>query len=296
MAEKNNDNFWESNDDDFWSKPVASDDWLKSDKQSAETVSDSFSHQYEANTAVREEAVNPYLNRDVSSYSYETQQSQQPVRETVLNGQVLEKPKKKIHVHTIICLTFITIAIFSIIGAFASYSMAKKSAIKTANQVSYAEKEADHVFFFDEYNEVTFAENAVSYVSEENFTGFPKEQKLIGIYLEVNSSKYITGANVLHDIYLGYEIDGRPYYQEIPRRDVIYPYASSQGFAREEILESYGLGNGIDDEGYLFFFVPMQVEEVTLYMPKTVKENYIDVIETVYYVSFPVIEDSKEAE
>ena len=279
MSENNNDKFWKTNDD-FWSKPVASDDWLKSDTNSYEK---------------KEEPVNPYLNRDTHFNTYETKQVQQPVNATILNGQVLEKPKKKIHIHTIICLSFITIAILSIVGAFAKYSLAKKTAIHTVNQVSYTETEVDNTFSYDSNNEISLAGEAVSYVSEENFTGFPKNMKLIGIYMEVDSTEYIYGANILQDIYLGYVLDNKPYYQKIPRQDVIYPYASSKGFQREEILGSYGLGNGIDDEGYLFFFVPSQIQEVTLYMPKTVKENYIDVIETVYYVSFPITEGEKEA-
>ena len=295
MAENNNDKFWETNDD-FWSKPVASDDWLKSDTNSWLNESPD-EHTYEETTGIKEkESENPYMYRETIHNWDETLQQKQPVRETVLNGQVLEKPKKKVHVHTIICLIFITIAILSVIGAFVRYSMAKKSAIKTANQVNYTETEVDYTFTFDENNKVKFAKEAVSYVSEENFTGFPKDMKMIGIYLEVESFQYISGANVLQDIYLGYELDGRDYYQKIPRQDVIYPYASSRGFQREEILGSYGLGNGIDDKGYLFFFVPKQVQEVTLYMPKTVKENYIDVIETVFCVSFPISESGKEAE
>ena len=288
MTENNNDKFWESNDD-FWSKPVASEDWLKNEKQNTWQ-----------NRDVGQE--NPYLNKEAVSYEFQTQQTlqtkqtQQMQQATVLNGQVIDKPQKKIHVHTIICLIFIILAIVSVAGTLIAHSVLKKSAIRTANQVSYTETEIGSTFVYDENNQVTFGKEAVSYVSEENFTGFPENQKMIGIYLEVDSNKYVSGANVLHDIYLGYEIDGRFYYQEIPRQDVIYPYALSQGFAREDILEGYGLGNGIDDKGYLFFFVPSEVQEVTLYLPKTVKEHYIDVIETVYYVSFPVVDGSKEAE
>lgn len=288
MTENNNDKFWESNDD-FWNKPVASEDWLKNEKQNTWQ-----------NRDVGQE--NPYLNKEAVSYEFQTQQTlqtkqtQQMQQATVLNGQVIDKPKKKIHVHTIICLIFIILAIVSVAGTLIAHSVLKKSAIRTANQVSYTETEIDSTFVYDENNQVTFDKEAVSFVSEENFTGFPENQKMIGIYLEVDSNKYVSGANVLHDIYLGYEIDGRFYYQEIPRQDVIYPYALSQGFAREDILEGYGLGNGIDDKGYLFFFVPSEVQEVTLYLPKTVKEHYIDVIETVYYVLFPVVDGSKEAE
>lgn len=293
MSENNNDKFWETNDD-FWSKPVASDDWLKSDTNSYEKKGEDITNKNE-DVDLWEEPVNPYLNRDTHFNTYETKQVQQPVNATILNGQILEKPKKKIHIHTIICLSFITIAILSIVGSFVKYSLAKKTAIHTVNQVSYTETEVDNTFSYDSNNEIFLAGEAVSYVSEENFTGFPKNMKLIGIYIEVDSTEYIYGANILQDIYLGYVLDDKLYYQKIPRQDVIYPYASSKGFQREEILGSYGLGNGIDDEGYLFFFVPSQIQEVTLYMPKTVKENYIDVIETVYYVSFPITEGEKEA-
>lgn len=294
MSENNNDKFWETNDD-FWSKPVASDDWLKSDTNSYETKSVATTEKKES-VNLWEETVNPYLNRDTHFSTYETNQVQQPANATVLNGQVLEKTKRKIHIHTIICLSFIAIAILSIVGAFVKYSLAKKTAIHTVNQVSYTETEVNNTFSYDSNNEISLAGEAVSYVSEDNFTGFPKNMKLIGIYIEVNSAEYIYGANILQDIYLGYVLDDKPYYQKIPRQDVIYPYASSKGFQREEILGSYGLGNGVDDEGYLFFFVPSQIQEVTLYMPKTVKENYIDVIETVYYVSFPIAENEKEAD
>lgn len=293
MSENNNDKFWETNDD-FWSKPVASDDWLKSDTNSYEKKGEDITNKNE-DVDLWEEPVNPYLNRDTHFNTYETKQVQQPVSATILNGQVLEKPKKKIHIHTIICLSFIAIAILSIVGSFVKYSLAKKTAIHTVNQVSYTETEVDNTFSYDSNNEIFLAGEAVSYVSEENFTGFPKNMKLIGIYIEVDSTEYIYGANILQDIYLGYVLDDKHYYQKMPRQDVIYPYASSKGFHREEILGSYGLGNGIDDEGYLFFFVPSQIQEVTLYMPKTVKENYIDVIETVYYVSFPITEGEKEA-
>ena len=294
MSENNNDKFWETNDD-FWSKPVASDDWLKSDTNSYETNVDD-TKEIKVKTNLWEETVNPYLNRDSHYNTYETNQVQQPVTATVLNGQVLDKPKKKVHVHTIICLIFIALAVLSVVGSYARYFMAKKTAIHTANQVNYTETKMDYTFTYDSNNEISFAEEAISYVSENNFTGFPQNMKLIGIYLEVDSTEYIRGANVLQDIYLGYVLEDKPYYQKLPRQDIIYPYVSSKGFHREEILGNYGLGNGVDDEGYLFFFVPSQIEDVTLYMPKTVKENYIDVIETVYYVSFPIAEDEKEAD
>ena len=286
MTENNKDSFWETKDD-FWNSPVASDDWLKSDTTyitDTKEIKDKEEKAYE----------NPYMYRE-TVHNYDEMYQQEPIRATVLNGQEVEKPKKKIHVHTIICLSLIVIAVLFVVGSFFKYSMAKKSAVKTSTQVDYTETEVNYSFSFDDNNALTFAGEAVSYVSEENFTGFPKDMKMIGIYLEVESDEYISGANVLRDIYLGYQSEGRDYYQKLPRQDTIYPYASSKGFQRDEILGNYGLGNGFDEKGYLFFFVPEDVYEVTLYMPKTVNENFIDVIETVFYVSFPVIESGKEA-
>lgn len=307
MEENKKDSFWDSTDDDFWSKPVITDDWLKNASSTRETK-------------------NPYLQEKETTYQQVKPKEEKKIKEdkswydnpyeqpTRLNGQVItkpktnigsstsrvsntnrvsgiaaDKPKQRVHIHTIICLSFIALAVCSIIAAVSVYSIAKNKAIKMTGEISYTETACDsNSFLFDEYNSVEISD-AAAIISEENFTGFPAGQCLIAIPMQVLSEQYISGAYVMKDLYIGYELDGRCYYQDLPREDTVYPYVSAYGITREEILDNYGLGNGTDDIGYLFFFVPEEVDGITLYMPKTETKNGIRMITEVLYLEMPVI-------
>ncbi len=286
MDENKKDSFWESKDDDFWSKSVVTDDWLK-------------------NEATERNERNPYLRKDAANVQDNSWYHNPNEHASYLNGQPIEtkmgndvssisnpttdKPKKQMHVHMIICLCFITITVLCVISSIIIYMKTKHKAIEMTEEISYKKTACEsNYFMYDENNSVEITE-AVAIISEENFTGFPTGQNLVCIPIQVLSEKYVSDAYVMKDLYIGYEVEGRYYYQDLPRKDTVYPYVSPFGFTREEILDNYGLGNGWDDIGYLFFFVPSEVNEITLYMPKTETKNGIRLITEVLFMEMPVI-------
>ena len=316
MDENKEKDFWNSSNDDFWKKPVITDDWLK-----GETAPKKDSEIRENSTGNKDSDIrgegnpytqdNPYAQKDIqiqnNSYSQETIKDQcvnpygqtdctedkntvyedtvyiDTVNEDAVKPQLADKKKKRGHVHTIICLFFIGLAILAAVMSGVGASLVKKQAVKKAMQLSFKEEEAEGRFVFNENNEVMLDEEAYTVVSKDNFTGLPEGQKLIAVYAEVYSQDYISDSYALHDSYIGYEWKGKEIYKIPVEKNKVTPYVGSFGFNDRNIFDRYGQGNGYDSYGCFFFFVPEETEEITFYTEYRVTEGKIRVPHTVFY-------------
>lgn len=282
MDENNKDSFWEKSNDDFWNRPVVDNTWLEnadSDKTDENPYLKKEIDNIEKNPD-QKALNNPYQSIDASLYEQNTYH---------LNGTPYTKNKRQIHIHTIICLSFIGIAILCIIFAVCIYSGTKSKAIAKAKEITFQKTICESRSVIYDANNFVEIQDAVKILSKENFTGFPEGKMLISIPISITSEKYITGTEVMKDLYIGYSLEGYEYFQTLPRESTVYPYVSVLGYRKEEILGNYGLGNGISDEGYLFFFIPEEVENITLYMPKTKSDSGIKMITEILCLNIPVI-------
>lgn len=298
MSGSNNDDFWNSSsDDDFWNKPVAGDDWLKEEENSF------WSNGQSENT------VNPYLNTekktDFSGLSKEFLKEEKP-RENPYWEKENAKPhkeekkvkaqgekKKRVHVRTIICLSFIVIALLSVVTAVILAKMTQAKALTAALKLSYQEEAVTGEFQFNENNRIYLEDEAYTIVTGESFQGFPTGIKLIAVYAEVESDTYIRDSYVMRDMYIGFEENGGEAYKQPVGNDMISAYVYGYGFDDDQVLSIYGIGNGSDYAGYFFFFVPEEVEKITVYVEKKAAKDKIPVIDTVYSKEMAVLPEDE---
>lgn len=329
MGENKESDFWKSSDDDFWNKPVASEDWLKNDTSQDEGFRKEDSN---ADKTLKEPSVdpaldnnpyaNPYLNpiaaKEETALQKESQAStekkdkpyQSPYKasekqretkkqkepEKPKNTEKAEKnpaaqtPEKTVHIHAIICLIFIFAAVLSVVITVFLGKHAKAKGIKEAAEVSYKETAVDS--FFEQYgnNRVFLEDYAVTVLEDCKPAGDSgEENKLICIYAEVVSDEYVRESYALSDIYIGYEKNGRNEYRIPLRSDVILPYISSLGFTKADLLNNYGIGNGSNTAGYFFFYVPDEAEEITFYAEEREMRVNISYLKEVFYKEMKVL-------
>ncbi len=282
MGDDQKDDFWNS-DDDFWKKDITADysGLSKEFKRDEKLREDPY---WEKKT-VKEE--NPYHVHQDSGWVMEQHKEEIPVVSQ-------EKKKKKVHVHTIICVTAIVIAVFCAACAVIFSKMAVKSSMDTAMQLSYQETEVSDSFQFNENNRIYLENEAYTIVTEESFKGFPKGLKLIAVYAGVESDEYIRDSYALRDIYIGFEENGKEAYKKPAGSGTASPYLYGYGFNDRQILSEYGIGNGSDRTGYFFFIVPQDVETITLYMEKKKTENRIPVIDTLFIKEMNIMKEDEE--
>lgn len=306
MSDNKNDDFWKSSStDDFWNKKVVDDNWLKEDEsnfwdshQEDEGKADysGLSKEFYKETASyneRKKKQNPYENTE--TYQNIPQTPPQPQ----IQIQPQPKPQKKkerssrVHIHTIICLIAVLIAVLCVVSSILMVRMRRAEVLKAALKLSYEEIEVGDSFFFNENNEIFLEDTAYTVVTEDSFKGFPGDVKLIAVHVQVNSDEYIRGGYALSDIYIGFEGENGSEYKKPSSASRIAPYTKGAGFDNELILSGYGIGNGMDDDGYYFFFVPSHVEEITLYMERKT-EGIVPVIDRIYQKHMKVLPEDEE--
>ncbi|MGN1181097.1 MAG: hypothetical protein ACI4SD_07765 [Suilimivivens sp.] len=283
MSDNNNDDFWNSSSqDDFWKKPVAGDDWLKSDKK---TDYSGLSEEFKTE--------NPYVKSHIhqdSGLEIKQNKEKMPI---VPDIPSVEKPKPRIHVRTIICLIAILIAVLSIITAVILVKNVKSRALSAAMSLTYKEEEVSGTFQLYENNRITLGNEAYTIVTNDNFTGFPEKLKLIAVYVEVESDQYIKDSYAMKDIYIGFEENGRNVYKKPAGSDMVYPYIYGYGFDSEQILGTYGVGNGFDCSGYYFFFVSEDADHITFYVEKKKTVNKVPIVDTLYIKDMAVLPEDE---
>lgn len=306
MSDKKNDDFWKSSGtDDFWNKKVVDDNWLKEDESNfwnnqeennKKTDYSGLSKELYKDTASYTESKkqNPYLSnansnpyQSVSSDQPKPKQNQQP------QPQKKGKPASRVHIHTIICLIAIFIAVLCVVSSMMMIRMRKAKVIETAMNLSYEEIEVEDSFLFNENNQVYLEDDAYTVVTDNSFKGFPEDTKLIAVPVQVKSDKYIRGEYALTGIYIGFTGDNGDEYRKPSTAAQIAPYANGVGFRNELILSGYGIGNGVNDNGYYFFLIPSHVEEITLYMERKTK-GMVSVIDRIYQKHMEVLPEDED--
>lgn len=222
------------------------------------------------------------------------QSAPQPYQEAAQTGTQAERPKRKpLHIHTIICLISIFVAALCVVSCMLMIKMRREAALKAALNLSYEEVEVEDSFFYNENNQVYLDKDAYTVVTDSSFQGFPGDAKLIAVHAGVTSEKYIKNGYALKDIYIGFDgEDGDEYRKPLTVRQ-IGAYTKGVGFDNEVILSSYGIGNGMDEEGYYFFYVPASVKEITLYMERK-KDAVVPVIDRMYTKYMKVLPEDKD--
>lgn len=310
MGEGKENDFWESSNDDFWSKPVVSEDWLKTDtgagggedffqEKEPEQVTEQKKEQKkeqqqepEQSPAAQAVFENPYANPYWSPISSGKEVSGKPSeqQEKPKRKETKRKETKRVPVHTIICLVFIALAICSVASAVIAAKQVKARSIKEAKELSYRETRVDSVFEQYGNNRVFLGEDAVTVWEDFSMGGSKEGNMLVAVYVEVESSEYVDGDSfALHDIYIGYDKDGGREYRIPARSEAVYPYVSSLGFSRESLLGAYGCGNGSDTAGYFFFMVPEGTKEITFYSEEREQRKNNSFLKEVFYKEMKVL-------
>lgn len=282
MSDEQKNDFWSSSSgDDFWNKPVG-DDWLKKDESKSETESQDQDVQNQAQSSFQDKEPKENAPSWNDNPYYRSHVHEDEVKGSVFHGEVQE-PKKKVHVHTIICLVSIGVMVFVILAVAAAASLTKNVQKKEARVVSYTEENiTSPVFDYYDNNTVTLEDNCYTIVNHDVYAGFPEGYSLIAIQVDVESSDYARNAYAMKNCYIGYQGEGTMIYKQPLRKDVYYPYVAGYGFDSNSFLTDYGCGNGSDLTGYFFFLIPEDVQKITLYMEKyDLQYDSIDKIETV---------------
>ncbi|MGN0377736.1 MAG: hypothetical protein ACI4ED_08875 [Suilimivivens sp.] len=283
MSENKDDNFWKSSlDDDFWKDEKPSENPYWQEKREEPKI------QYTSSEEFKNE--NPYVKSHVHQDSDWVMEQYKKEKTIAVPGN----EKKRIHVHTIICLIAILIAVLSIVTAFVLTKKANADALSVAMDLSYEEEEVSGIFQYNENNKVILEDEAYTIVSANSFRGFPKELKLIAIYAEVESDEYIKYSYALTDTYIGFEENGKEAYKKPAGNDLIYSYVHGYGFDDDQILENYNIGNGSNRAGYFFFIVPEDVKTITFYMEKKETIDEIPVIDTLYKKEMAVLPEDED--
>lgn len=265
MSENKDSDFWNTSNDDFWKKQVVSDDWLKNDEKG--------DNKKDEKDEWNAKAQNPYL-----SASPIGEPTSQPARK-----------KRNIHMHTIVCVFFLVLAAGSVAIALLASGFVVEREMKRAKNVAYTTEKIEGRFLLNKNNSILLDEEAYTVASKESFQGFPEGLKLIAVFADIDSDEYVTDSYGMKDFYIGYRQNGKETYKKPSNSDMIRPYILAYGFSEEQILSIYGTGNGYDDAGYYFFFVPSEVEEITLYVEKREKEGKISVLKKIYEKTMKVL-------
>lgn len=267
---KEDNNFWEEEKDDFWSKPVISDDWLKEETAVFKVEPDD-----------KEDSFDKNLNPFIESHKHD---------DLLLDTEV---PEKKKHIHTIICLSSILITVLLISICIITIIRDKNNAVSVNKQLSYEEIEVDASFCVYDNNMVMLEDQAYTIIDADTVSDFPKGEKLIAIYVQVNSEEYKFGKYALEECFVSYQMPEGEEYRLGIYSTTILPYISSLGFTDEDLLSIYGIGNGSNEQGYFFYLVPKDVERITFYAMEKDKVSAINIVSYMYEKEMAVLGSDK---
>ncbi len=298
MADNNN--FWEDKDDDFWSKPVMSDDWLKEDDHPKPENPYGDPSPFGQNPYDNEEKNrwdDPFaeLREPQPEYGIPNQpvytQNTQKHRQSRRGGREASAPKKNHHVHTIICLIFIGIAVLSVSVSVVAAKVWKGEAVRLNADLAYEEISVAESFSVYDNNRVILEDHAYAVTDRAEdliSLGGAEDEKLIAVYVQVESDEYVQDQYALRHMFIGYDIDGQRQYRKCFQDSVVLMAVSRLGFVREDLLESFGLGNGSNDCGFFFFRVPAEAREITFYAEERTEEKGISIVKRRYEKSMEI--------
>lgn len=310
MAEDKKDSFWDSNNDDFWSKPVVSDDWLKSDN-------DSFWEtdiKVDESTSERSDYTNDVLHEEkvAEEVHYTPQQVQdllegkkvkKPVKKVTkskklqtveYNGQKTKTSKKK-HIHTKICLVAIGVAILAGVLAVVVSRKNIASAMQDAGCFKGVEQYAENEIILNEHDVLLLDDTAYTIVPEIDNPSFYERVKIVVIYAELFSDYYENSAYDSLKPYVGYETEnGREYKTACDSWNTSEYSLENTGFTEKHFLYS-STGKGYDSSGYYYYVVPVDVSEMKIYVETYSYKPHHKTVETIYVKDIQ-IEDAPDFE
>lgn len=266
--------FWESDQEDFWKKPVIDKDWLKDTSQSDKKPEVQTQSEFQNN---------PYKQNAET----DIQKESEPAEETV-------PIEKKIPIHTIICLSFMVLAVVATAASFLYANLRLRKAKSIAENVSFKETEVLERFSFNENNTIYLEDQAYTIIDADTVYGLPRGEKLIAVFVEVMSEEYKKDSYAIDEFYIGYENHGRWEYKNNITKETVFPYVTASGFNRNSLLENYGIGNGGNFSGYYFFMVPAHIEEITFNLEKREIKNGISVLTELFYRHQTILRENAE--
>lgn len=207
---------------------------------------------------------------------------------------MVESRERKVPVRIIICVISALAAVISVASSLYLMERAWQRTVEQAMVAEYPEEEVGGSFGWGDNNRVFLEEHAYTVVTGEGIPDFPLGQKLIAVYVEVESDRYVEGGRALANVYAGYETQMGEAYTVPQTKSKSYEYLKEFGFEDKHYLGTYGIGNGMDNEGFYFFFVPENVERITFYMEQREKGEKYGALEKVYYREMTVLPFSEE--
>lgn len=202
---------------------------------------------------------------------------------------MVEPREKRVPVRVIICVVFLLAAVISVASSLYLMERAWQRTVEQAMIAEYPEEKVGDSFVWGDNNRVFLEEQAYTVATGEKFADFPLGQKMIAVYVKVESDRYVEGGRALANVYAGYETQMGEVYTVPQTKSKSYEYLKESGFEDKHYLGIYGIGNGLDDEGFYFFFVPENVERIIFYMEQREKGEKYGALEKVYYREMTVL-------
>lgn len=281
MADKKADDFWGKSDDDFWSKPVITEDWLNSGNIEKEEPKpqNPYGETENPHRSVPKEPVYGIPNQP--AYTYRRNENAKVQGSGKAIDQEMGK-KKNFPIFAWINLIFLALTMIVVSVSILATGQLQSNADYRNRQLDY-ERIATKEDSFPVYdnNIVTLAQDACIVFgqnTDKQLLGIPEGEMLIAVPIQVKSDEYKSGQYALRDIFIGCDLKEQRVFRSYVRDETIFATLAMLGFKREEMLSSYGMGNGRDENGFLFFFVPEKTREITFYAEERKTEKKLSIL------------------
>lgn len=320
MTDKKENDFWGKSDDDFWNKPVITGDWLNNKNEQAENTQSQSSNTDVGNPYAG--TGNPYTDMgddrygsfyvDTASYQEEptygipnqpayTYQRNENSKEQRRGRTIAQNSgnKKKFPIFAWINLIFLALTLIVVSVSILAAGHFQTNADYRNRKLDYERivMEEDSFPVYDN-NIVTLAWDACTVFSQDTdkqLLGIPEGEILIAVPVQVESDEYKSGQYALRDMFIGCNLGEQRVFRRCVRDETIFSVLAIMGFKRNEMCTSYGLGNGSDESGFFFFFVPEKTREITFYAEERKTEQKISVL-TRRYEKNLAISDHRDIE
>ena len=181
--------------------------------------------------------------------------------------QAMKQPSQKSRAHLVFLVFAVPVAVLVIPLFFGLVNLEWKreylqKSIQTEHTVEKAGWESGMVLdgeYLEAPVKLTFLEGGMVEIQAK----MPPGVSLYGIRMGAYSEEYSFEGR-LDEIYLTYETEGNVYYKSPLDSYSMKEYLMSLGLTEDDLLYSYGLGNGIAEEGYLFFLADEQATHIGL--------------------------------
>ncbi len=327
MAEEKKDSFWDNKNDDFWNKPVVSEDWLKSDNDSFWKSSHVEEHatvddiqgqylwqsintnQWQRHRDVKGIQDNPYVQYMTPEQVQDILEGKKPRKSKpaksiqkqtkVKSGEKSGEKSGKKHIHTMICLCAMGIAVLSVVVSVISARQDEKSAIGTASKFHGTEEMAGSSIRLSECDVMSLEDKAYTVLSNIEDECYRDKLKVIAVYADIDydadTYTYFSINNCALLPYIGYDTAyGREYREKGESWEIEEYGIESVGFTEAHYIYSYTM-KGYASSGYYFFAVPMDVKEIDLYVETYSYEKNCRIVDKIY-VKHMQIEEQPDLE